>query len=78
MISVPEEPGEGAEHPAVQRMLCIYTSAQSTGHFYNLVLSNRSEGGAGDTQISIESRMFQAEELVSWRKPEQKTALKGK
>ena len=62
MISVPEEPGEGAEHPAVQCMLCIYTGAQRTGHCYNLVLGNKSEGGTGDTQISIEARTFQAEE----------------
>jgi hypothetical protein len=32
-------------------MLCIYTGAQRTGHCYHLVLSNKSEGGAGDTQI---------------------------
>lgn len=52
----------GAESPQYSACFALTQAHNVPVTSYNHVLGNKSEGGTGDTQISIEARTFQAKE----------------
>ena len=57
-----EEPGDRAESPQYSACFALTQAHNVPVKSYNHVLGNKSEGGTGDAQISIEARTSQAEE----------------